>query len=61
MQETQEMQVRSLGQGDALEEGMVPTSLFLPGESQGQRSLVGHSPQGCKELHVTEAIEHPVL
>ena len=55
------MQVRSLGQGDALEEGMVPTSLFLPGESQGQRSLAGHSAQGCKELHVTEAIEHPVL
>ena len=26
-----------------------PTPVFLPGESQGQRSLVGHSPWGCKE------------
>ena len=55
------MQVRSLGQEDALEEGMVPTSLFLPGESQGQRSLAGHSPQGCKESDMTEAIEYPIL
>ena len=27
-----------------------PTPVFLPGESHGQRSLVGHSPWGCKEL-----------
>ena len=26
----------------------------LPGESHGQRSLVGHSPWGCKESDVTE-------
>ena len=25
-----------------------PTPLFLPGESHGQRSLVGYSPWGCK-------------
>ena len=25
-----------------------PTPVFLPGESHGQRSLVGYSPQGCK-------------
>jgi len=25
-----------------------PTPIFLPGESQGLRSLVGHSPWGCK-------------
>ena len=25
-----------------------PTAVFLPGESQGQRSLVGYSPWGCK-------------
>ena len=61
MQKIQDVQVRSLGQEDALEEGMVPTSLFLPGESQGQRSLAGHSPQGCKESDMTEAIEHPIL
>jgi len=26
-----------------------PTPVFLPGESHGQRSLAGYSPQGCKE------------
>ena len=26
-----------------------PTPVFLPGESQGQRSLVGYSPWGHKE------------
>ena len=32
-----------------------PTPVFLPGESHGQRSLVGRSPQGHKELDTTEA------
>ena len=27
---------------------------FLPGEFHGQRSLVGHSPLGCKESNTTE-------
>ena len=31
-----------------------PTPVFLPGESYGQRSLVGYGPQGCKELDTTE-------
>ena len=31
-----------------------PTPVFLPGEFQGQRSLVGHSPQGHKESDTTE-------
>ena len=31
-----------------------PTPVFLPGESHGQRSLVGYSPRGCKELDTTE-------
>ena len=31
-----------------------PTSVFLPGESHGQRSLVGYSPKGHKESDVTE-------
>ena len=31
-----------------------PTPVFLPGESCGQRSVVGYSPQGCKELDTTE-------
>ena len=31
-----------------------PTPVFLPGDSQGQRSL-GRSPRGHKELNVTKA------
>ena len=31
-----------------------PTPVFLPGESQGQRSLVGYSPWDTKELDMTE-------
>ena len=32
----------------------LPTPVFLPGEFHGQRSLVGYSPWGCKELDMTE-------
>ena len=35
-----------------------PTPVFLPGESHGQKSLVGYSPQGRKELDTTEATQH---
>ena len=35
-----------------------PTPVFLPRGSQGQRSLVGYSPKGCKELDMTEATLH---
>ena len=35
-----------------------PTPLFLPGESHGQRSLAGYSPEGRKELNMTEATQH---
>jgi len=31
-----------------------PTLVFLHGESQGQRSLAGYSPWGCKESDMTE-------
>ena len=31
-----------------------PGGVFLPGESHGQRSLVGYSPSGCKESDMTE-------
>ena len=31
-----------------------PTPVFLPGESHGQGSLVGYSPQGCKKSGMTE-------
>ena len=34
-----------------------PTPVFLPGESHGQRSLVGYHPQGCKELDMTDLID----
>ncbi|KAM7233308.1 hypothetical protein CapIbe_015444, partial [Capra ibex] len=33
-----------------------PSPVFLPGKSHGQRSLVGYSPWGCKELDMTEHI-----
>ena len=35
-----------------------PTPVFLPGESHGQRSLVGYSPWGCKESDTTDVTEH---
>ena len=34
-----------------------PILVFLPGESHGQRSLVGYSPWGCQESDTTEATE----
>ena len=33
-----------------------PTRVFSPGEFHGQRSLVGCSPQGHKELDTTERL-----
>ena len=33
-----------------------PLSVSLPEKSHGQRSLVGYSPSGCKELDVTEQL-----
>ena len=51
----QEPGVRSLDQDDSLETGRgLPTPVFLPGEPHGQRSLVGNSPWGRKELDTTE-------
>ena len=35
-----------------------PTPVFLSGDSHGQKSLVGYSPQGCKESDTTEATDH---
>ena len=34
-----------------------PTPVFLPGESQGQRSLVGYGPRGRTESDTTEATQ----
>ena len=44
----QEMQIRSLDQEDALEKEMAIHSVFLPGKSHGQWSLVGYSPWDLK-------------
>ena len=34
------------------------TPVFLPGESHGQRSLVGYNPCGRKESDTTESLTH---
>ena len=39
----------------ALEKEMQPTPVFLPGESQGQRNLLGCRLWGRTELGMTEA------
>ena len=52
----QERWVQSLGQDDPLEEEMATHSIFLCGKSQGQRSQVGYSPWGHKELDTTEQL-----
>ena len=57
--------------GDIRDKGLIPGSgrspaeehgnpfqYSSPGESQGQRSLVGYSPWGCIELDTTEATYH---
>ena len=42
------------GWEDHLEKGMTTTPVFFPGESHGQRSLVGYGLSGHKELGTTE-------
>ena len=37
---------------------MATTPVFLPGESHGQRSLVGYSPYGHKESDMTEETKY---
>ena len=54
----QETCIPSLGWEDALEKGMATHSSILAWESQGQRSLVGYSPWGHKELDKTERLTH---
>ena len=50
----QETWVQSLGWEDPLEKEGQPTPVFLPGETHGRRSLVGYSPNGCKESDMIE-------
>ena len=38
-----------------------PPPVFLPGESNGQRSLVGYCPQGRKESDTTEQLHFHFL
>ena len=55
MQETQETQVRSLGQEDPLEEEMVTHSSILAWKKvHEQKKLMGCSPKGRKESDTTE-------
>ena len=49
-----------LGRQDSLEKSMIPSPVFLPGESHGQRSLAGYSPWGHKESDMTEQL-HKLL
>ena len=51
-----ETQLQSLGREDPMEKGMAIPRGILSGEFQGQRSLVGYSPCGCKELDTTELV-----
>ena len=55
MQETQEAWVRFLDQ-DNLEKEWHPTPVFLPEKSYEQRSLVGYSPWGRRELGIAERL-----
>ena len=52
----QKTQVRSLGWEDPWRRKWQPTPVFLPGESHGQRSLVGYSPWDRKESDMTERL-----
>ena len=49
-----EEHVRSLSRGGPLEVEMAIAPVFLPGKSQGQRSLAGYGPAGGKESDATE-------
>ena len=51
-----ETRVRSLGWEDPWRRKWQPTPVSLPGESHGRRSLVSYSPQGRKELDMTERL-----
>ena len=58
MPELQETQVRSLGQEDPLGKGTATHTSILAWRIHGQRSLVGYSPWGCKELDTIEQLNN---
>ena len=47
---------QSLGWENPLEKEVATHCSTLTGKSHGWRSLVGYSPQGCKELYSTERL-----
>ena len=51
---TQETWVQSLGREDPWRRKWLPAPVLLPGESHGQRRLVGYSPWGRKESDITK-------
>ena len=50
------MQVQSLGREDLLERKWQLSPVFLPGKFHGQKSLMGYSSWGGKELDITEQL-----
>ena len=48
--------VQSLSWKEPLEEKWLRTPVFLPGESHGQMSLAGYSPQGRKDSDTTQRL-----
>ena len=56
VQETQERWVQSWVKKISWRRKWQPTPVFLPGKFHGQRSLVGYSPRGPKELNMTEQL-----
>ena len=52
----QETQVRLLEQKDPWRREWQPTPVFLPGEFQEQRSLVGYNPWGRREPDTAECL-----
>ena len=53
--------VRSLGGEDPRRRQWQPTPELLPGNSHGQRSLIGYSPWGCEESDTTEQLHFTSL
>ena len=49
-----EMRVPSPGREGPRTRKWQPTPVFLPGESHGQRRLMGYHPWGCRESDTTE-------
>ena len=52
----QEIWVRPVGGKIPWRKKWQPTAVVLPARSHGQRSLVGYSPRGHKELGMTERV-----